>query len=901
MAEVLYVVDVFSLLFQVFHAIPPMTGPSGQPTNATFGFTRDLLSILRDHKPTHLICAMDSKGDGVRNDIYPEYKANRDEMPEDLKPQVEMIVQIMEGFRIPIMKMDGWEADDVIATVTRQAVEQKVDVRIMTGDKDLRQLLGPRVKIFNSRKNALYDEKNLRDDWGIRPDQVIDFQSLVGDSVDNVPGVPLVGPKKATILLNDFGGLEDVLARADEANGPKLRENLKKFADQARMSRKLVTLYQDLPIEVDWEACRVADLDQETLLRLFDEFGFRRFGDEVRALGGGDSAPGTQSLLFDDNECLWKNINSSDKFESFLAELKQQTKFCVDLETTGLDAVQADIVGWAFSWQTGTGYYLPVRGPRGSALLDAQTVADVLRPILEDPETEISNQNIKYDMLVMQRAGIRLRGVGVDPMVGSYLLNAAARSHGLDALAQRYLNRKMIPISSLIGTGKSQKRMDEINVDQVAEYASEDADIALQVASIISDALHEQDLWELYWQLERPLISVLADMEFKGIRVDVDELNRQSDELGQRLETLVTEIYEMAGREFNIESPKQLQTVLFDELQLPVQKKTKTGASTDQSVLEKLAVLHPLPKLVTEHRHLSKLKGTYLDTLPAQVNPETGRIHTSFNQVVAATGRLSSNNPNLQNIPIRTHEGRRVRRAFIPSQPDWKLVCMDYSQIELRMLAHYSDAALIEAFETGADIHTAVAAEVFTVQPDKVDSDMRRVAKAVNFGVIYGQSAFGLSAALGISKGEAAEFIDGYFQRYSGVRAFLEEILDECTKTGYARTILGRRRAISGIRRNRRGQLNMPERTAINTVIQGSAADLIKRAMINVHNRIADENHSARMLLQIHDELVFEVPDADVASLIALARHEMESAMDLRVPITVDIAVGGNWLAVESL
>ncbi len=891
----LYLIDTFSLIFQVFHAIPEMTGPGGQPTNAVFGFTRDLFTIITDKQPTHLICAMDSRGPRVRNEIFADYKANRSEMPEDLRPQIPMIVDVIKGFGVPVVEHAGWEADDVMATLTRQAALEGVDVRIVTSDKDARQLLGPQVEMYNVRKDVFQDEEFLMKEWGIRPDQVVDFQGLVGDASDNIPGVPLVGPKKARALLEQFGSLDEVLAHADEAPGAKLRENLKNFADQARVSRQLATLNTQLPLKIDWDAARVQSPDRERLLELFTAFGFRRFAEQMRDPQAAEKpAAGT--------ERSWELVDTDAKFADFLAALRRQRKFCLDLETTSLNAVRADIVGWAFSWQAGSGYYLPVDGPPGQNTLDAESVLSTLRPLLEDPQIEISNQNIKYDMLVLRRAGVRLQGVGIDPMVGDYLLSPGARSHSLDTLADRYLNHRTIPISDLIGSGKQQKKMFEVDVLKAAEYAAEDADVAWQLAEKIGAELRREGLWDLYWNLERPLIPVLVEMESAGIRVDVEELQRQSVDVGGRLEQLVGEIHDLAGREFNIDSPKQLSQILFNELKLPVLKKTKTGASTSQDVLEKLAALHPLPAKMIDHRQLSKLKSTYLDALPDVVNPETGRIHASFNQVVTATGRLSSSNPNLQNIPIRTEEGRKIRKAFVPAEAGWKLVCADYSQIELRVLAHFSnDEAMRAAFLDGADIHAAVASEVFGVDAGDVDRGMRRVAKAVNFGVIYGQSPFGLSAALGIGQDKAAEFIDNYFTRYAGVDRFFEKLLAECVRSGYARTILGRRRPISGISNTTGRQRNLPERTAINTVIQGSAADLIKRAMINIHAELEHTASPARMLLQIHDELVFEVPAEETEALIELVRTEMTGAMPLSVPLVVDIAVGDNWLDVERI
>lgn len=893
MNKLLYIVDTFSLLFQVYHAVGEMTGPQGQPTNAVFGFTRDLIHLRRDLQPTHLVCAMDSSEPAVRNEIYPEYKANRDEIPVDLAPQIPMAIDVIHGFRIPAVECAGWEADDVIATLTRQAVAEGFEVRVVSSDKDLRQLLGPHVAIYNVRKDKLFDEAELQQEWGVRPEQVIDFQSLVGDSVDNIPGVPLVGPKKAQALLEKFGSLEEVLAHADESPGPKLRENLKRFAQQARISRQLVTLNCELPLKFDLETARLQEPDRQRLLELFRQWGFRRFAEEMQSASAGAGKTKTQ-------ERRWETIDTDKKLGRFLAELKRQRKFCVDLETTGLDAVRAEIVGWAFSWQAGRGYYLPVDGPPGQSTLPPEKVRAEVGPLLEDPQVEIVNQNIKYDMIVLRRCGVTLRGVGVDPMVGDYLLDAGARSHSLGALAEKYLAHRMIPIDELIGKGKKQKKMFEVDVSAAAEYASEDADVAFQLAETIADELKQQGLWDLYWDLERPLIPVLADMQYTGIRVDAAELKRQSKELSVRLDQLVEEIYEMAEREFNIGSPKQLSEVLFDQLELPVLKRTKTGASTSQDVLEKLAALHPLPATIIEHRHLAKLKGTYLDALPALINPETGRIHASFHQTVAATGRLSSSEPNLQNIPIRTEEGRRVRKAFIPAEPGWKLLCADYSQIELRILAHFSDdEALQAAFREGADIHTAVAAEIFGLDPEEVDSAQRRIAKAVNFGVIYGQSPYGLSEALGIGQEEAADFIDNYFRRYRGVEQYLTRLLQECAESGYARTILGRRRKITGVRPDAGLQRNLAERTAINTVVQGSAADLIKRAMISLHERLEREDHPAKMLLQIHDELIFEVPENESASLVDMVRQEMTSALELNVPLVVDVSVGENWLETQ--
>lgn len=917
MSDTLYIVDTFSLIFQVYHAIrQPMTGTRGQPTNAIFGFVGDIEHLIKEKHPSHLICAMESPEPGERLAIYADYKANRSAMPDDLRPQIPLIMDVLGGYRVPVVSHAGWEADDVIATLAIEAAKAGMDVRIVSSDKDLRQLIGPRIKIYHIRKKQFLDEQHLLEEWGISPQQVIDFQSLVGDAVDNVPGVPGIGPKTARTLLEKFGTLENVLSNADLAGGKKLIENLKTYRDQAMTSRELVRLRTDLPLQLEWELARVQKPDSARLLELFTDFGFRRYASEMQTLvmqaGGAMSAasvitdatsttatsqvPGAAAAVVRTGR-EWSIVKTPAEFEGFLLQLQSQQEICVDLETTSTDPLRADIVGWAVSWQPGQAYYLPVDGPRGSQVLSAETVRNAMKPILEDPQRTIVNQNIKYDWLVLRRVGIDISHPGMDPMIGDFLLEAGARSHGQDELTRRYLFHSMIPISDLIGKGKQQLKMFEVDIDRVAEYASEDADMALQLSRVISEKLKAIGLFELYWNLERPLIRVLVDMEWNGIRVDAEELKRQSEQVTARLQTLMGEIHQLAGCEFNIDSPKQLAKILFEELKLPVQKRTKTGPSTDQEVLEKLAIFHPLPKLLIEHRMLSKLKGTYLDALPKLVHPETRNVHTSFSQVAAATGRLSSSDPNLQNIPIRTEEGRLIRKAFIPSQPGWKLVCLDYSQIELRMLAHFcQDAALLTSFRNGEDIHASVAAQVYGVPLDEVTSAQRRVAKAVNFGVIYGQTAYGLAATLGISQDEAAAFIDDYFQKYASVDRFIQDTLHECRRLGYARTILGRRREISGIRPRILGNLNLPERTAVNAVIQGSAADLIKQAMINVHRRLKEEQLPARMLLQIHDELVFEAPEADVPALVELARQEMSTALSLDVPIVVDCKVGDNWL-----
>lgn len=895
-----WVIDANSLIFQVYHAVPEMTSPHGEPVNAVYGFVRDLVYLLQDKQPDCLLCAFDLPGPTFRHAIYDGYKADRTEMPDDLRPQFPKIMQTLEALGIPALSMGGFEADDVLATVAVHCEGLGGQCVLVTGDKDCRQLITEHVRVYNIRTNEFYDAAALRRDWGIRPDQVVDFQSLVGDSVDNVPGVRLIGPKIASQLLADYGTLENVLEHAGEVKGTKRSQNLLEGREIALLSRELVQLRADVPLEIDWNRGRPGRMDAHALSELMTGFGFRSLGERVRQLASASDTPETTG------QGDYRLVDTPEKLGELIAALEKQERFSLDTETTHIWPRWAEIVGYSFSWKPGQAYYVPVRGPSGEQVLDPQETAAALRGVLENPSIEKVGQNLKYDQIVLRRAGIHLRGTAFDTMLASYLLDAGQRNHNLDELASRYLNHQTTKISELIGSGKNQKRMDEVTVAAVCDYAAEDADIPLRLAPPLAARLDEDDLTGLFRDVEVPLIEVLAELEYNGVRVDKPRLAELSGQFGRRLETLESEIYELAGHEFNIASPKQLASVLFDELKLPVVKKTKTGPSTDAETLEQLAAAHPLPAKIIDYRQNAKLKNTYVDSLPEQVHPETGRVHCSFNQVVAATGRLSSSDPNLQNIPIRTEMGRQIRSAFVPGEPGWKLLAADYSQIELRVLAHFcGDRALCEAFANDEDIHASVASQVYETPLESVTSDMRRSAKAVNFGIIYGQSPFGLAKALGIEKEAAAEFIDAYFARYPGVEDFLEKTLAACRKNGYVKTLLGRRRVISGVRdpadpgagygHNR----NLPERTAINTVIQGSAADLIKLAMLSVHARLRQEKLAARMLLQIHDELIFEVPPIELEPMVALVRREMTGVMDLSVPLKVDLKSGDNWAECE--
>lgn len=936
----LYLIDAHSLIFQVFYAIRGMSSPAGLPTNAVFGFLRDML-YLRGLKPDYLICCFDRPEPTFRSDIAADYKAHRDPPPDDLILQIPMIQEALKALAIPSLDVERYEADDLLATLAVKGSERGLRVYLCTSDKDCRQLLSDRVKILNLRKNEEFGPAELMADWGVRPDQVVDLQAMAGDSVDNVKGVPGIGIKTGAALLQEFDTLDNLLANVDKVKGAKKQESLRASGDIVAKSRRLVKLETNVPMRLDWDGWRLRDaIDVERMLALCREWGFHSLGNQIRTLGKAQTPSqgelfGEETFPFGANAAVVEEkaeevvapppaprvgryhlIDTAAKFDKFLADLKKQKRFAIDLETTSLVPYDAKIVGIALCWQADEAYYLPLRGPVGSSLLDEKAVLAALKPLLESPDKAKVNQNVKYDLLVLRATGIELRGVTGDTMVGDYLLHAGQRSHGLEELARRYLNHQVITITELIGKkarNKPQLTMDQVPTDRVCEYAAEDADVAWRLAEIIEKQLNKiPKLRELYDDLEVPLIDVLAELEFNGIRLDVGLLNRLSGEMGEQLEEIEKAIFDLAGHPFNIGSLPQLRKVLFDELKLPVQGRTGvTGAaSTDQETLEKLAALKlpgaELPRKILEHRQITKLKGTYVDALPTMVHPSTGRVHASFNQTVAATGRLSASDPNLQNIPVRREMGQQIRQAFVP-EPGWVLVTADYSQIELRLLAHFcGDEELCRAFAEGRDVHTAVASQIFHVPEAEVTSDQRRMAKTVNFGVIYGISAAGLAQRLEIKKEDGAAFITAYFKRYPRVEAYQKTLLDTCRKEGYVATILGRRRAFdpTAIRAQTSYQnRNQAEREAINTEVQGSAADLIKLAMLHVYRRLRREKFKARMLLQIHDELVFESPKDELTKLVELLHQEMTvtpaKSLKLRVPIDIDVAVGPNWLDTE--
>jgi len=915
MAERFFIIDGLGQIFRSYYApFRRLTAPTGEPTRATYVFTNTLLQLIREQRPDYLVMAMDSPDEEVfRRRIDPEYKANRPPPPEDLAPQIERILQIVQTAGIPIISAAGFEADDVIATLSDQYAGSDRTFLIVSKDKDLEQLLSEHVRMFDPSTGEVIGPDELRKKKGYGPDQAIEIQILTGDPTDNVPGVKGVGPKKAAELIARYGSADNVVAHADELT-PALRRNVLAFAEQIPRVRELLTLRKDVPLKLDLQAARFTGLDTQALLPIFKTLGFQRLVDQFAEQASGSTekktAPGdgpadtlfelagtSSNITVASESCRYELVDTPAKLESFLDQLRRQRRFAFDTETTHMNPAWARLVGMSFSWKTRTGWYLPLAGV-GRTLPREPTLA-ALRPIMADPDIEKIGQNIKYDLVVLAHHGVPVAGVAFDTMVASFVLDSGRRSHSLETLARDLLGREVIPISDLIGKGKRQITFDKVDTQQAAIYAAEDAEITWALYEVLSSQLTASDLEPLFRETEMPLVEVLATMEAEGVNLDTQVLARMSNELADRLQALTRQIHAEAGRPFNIDSPKQLAEVLFDELGLPAVKRTRTGYSTDAETLETLAAQtdHPVPRLVREYRELIKLKSTYIDPLPDMICPRTGRVHASFHQTTAVTGRLSSSDPNLQNIPVRTELGRRIREAFVPRDADHVLLTADYSQIELRVLAHFcKDRALLQAFAENRDIHRFVASQVFGVPLEEVTPEQRGKAKAVNFGIIYGQTAYGLSRSTGMSVTESQRFIDRYFERYPGIRAFIDTTIAEARREGFVRTILGRRRAVPGIDSRNRGLRAAAERLAVNTVIQGSAADLIKRAMIHIHQRIVREKRPSRMVIQVHDELVFDVPRDEVRSEAEFIEHEMTHALPLDVPINVVIAWGENWL-----
>jgi len=879
----LYLVDGSSYIYRAYYAIRHLSNSRGMATNAIYGFTNMLLKIVREERPDHLAVIFDAPGPSFRKDLYPEYKANRAAMPEDLVPQIPYIKKVVHAFRMPALEQKGLEADDLIATLARRFSREGMEVTVVTGDKDLMQVVSDRVRLLDTMKDKFSDLEEVERRFGGTPDKVVEVQALAGDSSDNVPGVPGIGEKTAVELIREFGDIENLLAHLDQVKGEKRRENLEKFADQARLSRKLVTLLDDVELEVDYAQLALSEPDREALTALFKELEFQKL---LQEFSSADQASGEG----------YRGVLDEAGFGDMVKALEKARRFAFDTETTGLDPLRADLVGLSFSVKAGEAWYLPLAHHYLGVpeQLDKKLVLERLRPLLTDAAKPKIAQNGKYDLLVLRRAGIEAR-VDFDTMIASYLANPAAKSHGMDALAGELLDYKTITYKEVAGSGKNQVPFTEVEIERATVYAAEDADVTLRLFEVLEPKLKETEQEKLFAEVEMPLVGVLADMEWNGFRVDPDLLGQFSGEMEKKLAILEGDIHQLAGGPFNVASPKQLGEVLFEKLKLPRGRKTKTGWSTDVEVLTTLASEAPIAAKILDYRSLSKLKGTYTDALPKLIHPETGRIHTSFNQAITATGRLSSSDPNLQNIPIRTEEGGRIREAFIPADGNL-LLSADYSQVELRILAHLAaEPALKESFAAGEDIHRRTASEIFNVFPEMVTPEQRRQAKTINFGVLYGMGAFSLAKDLGIDRKTAQEFIDSYFARYGQVRDFIEAKRAEARKNLYVTTILGRRCATPEIHSPNGAIRSYAERNAVNYPIQGSAADIIKVAMVRIDRRLAEEKLQAKMILQVHDELVFDVPEKEEKKMAALVREEMEGAVQLDVPLVVDLGIGRNW------
>ena len=899
--------DSMALAYRSYFAFirNPLVNSKGVNTSGVYGFTNTLMRIIRDEKPDFVACVFDMKAPTFRHLAYPEYKATREKMPDEMREQMPVIREVVEAFRIPILEKEGFEADDVIATLARKAEAQDIDTYIISGDKDLMQLLSDKIFMMSLSRTGgeleVVGPEGAKTRLGVPPEQVISLLGLMGDSSDNVPGVPGIGPKTAAALLEQFGSLEAVLDHAEEIPQKGVREKILANKEKALLSRDLVTLKTDVDLDLDIHHLKLPEPDQEHLIALFKELEFGRLLNEL---------PNVVPEKPQERCCDYQTVRGLDALEILVNKLRKVPMFAFDIETTSISPMEAELVGLSFSFEKGKAFYVPVKSEEticSGDLFDAdhsqyrQTVLNQLRPVLEDPTIRKCGQNIKYDMLVLSQYDVHVQGVDFDTMIAAYLINPSARQFNLDALSLEYLNIKKIPTSDIIGTGQKQITMDFAPIEKVSEYACEDADAAFQLRQVLEPQLKNAELTPLFRDVEMPLVPVLMEMEKSGVALDVDLLSGMSGDMEKQLGEIEKEIYDIAGETFNIRSTQQLGVILFDKLKIHElvgwkrPKRTKTGYATDVSVLESLAI-HPLPQKLLDYRQLQKLKSTYVDALPKLINPKTNRVHASFNQTVAATGRLSSSNPNLQNIPIRTDLGREIRKAFIPGFKNGCIFSADYSQIELRILAHISgDETLIQSFKNEEDVHRRTASEVFGVSPEEVTADLRRKAKTINFGIIYGMGPYGLAQRLGIPVSEADQFINAYFARYPKVNAYMANTIALAYEQGFVTTLLNRRRYLPELKSDNKNIRDFGERTAINMPIQGTAADLIKIAMIHIHKRLTEEKWQSKMVLQIHDELVFDTPNDEADALAEMVIKEMESAIALTVPVKVDAGMGENW------
>ena len=900
-APTLVLVDGSSYLYRAFHALPPLTNSSGEPTGAVLGVLNMLGKLVKETDPARVAVVFDAPGKTFRDELFAEYKAQRPPMPDELRSQVQPLIEAVEALGLPMLRIEGVEADDVIGTLARRAAEAEMNVVISTGDKDMSQLVGPGVSLVNTMTDTRLDRDGVKAKFDVYPEQIVDYLALVGDSSDNIPGVPKVGPKTAAKWLNQYGSLDEILAHQQEISG-KVGESLREHVAQLELSRKLATIECGLQLPLGPEDLRRKDPDVARLRDLYTRLELRSL---LKQLPG--EAPAESSAVPVPSAAApaaqaprdYETVLSEEKLEQWLEQLQQAEAFSFDTETTSLDYMKAAIVGVSVCVEPGRAAYIPLAHayPGAPDQLGRSMVLERLRPLLEDPERPKLGHHLKYDAHVLRNHGIELRGIRYDTMLESYVLNSTATRHDLDSTALRYLGIETIHYEDVAGKGAKQLTFDQVPLEQAAEYAAEDADVTLRLHRTLWPQLEQLPrLRALYEEIEQPLVPVLLDMEHLGVLIDADMLRRQSHEIAGRLIELEREAHAAAGSSFNLDSPKQLQEILFGQLGLPVKRRTAKGQpSTAEDVLEELAADYELPRIILDYRGLAKLRSTYTEKLPAQVDTRTGRVHTSYHQAVAATGRLSSTDPNLQNIPIRTPEGRRIRQAFVAPE-DHLLLAADYSQIELRIMAHLSgDESLLRAFAEDRDIHQATAAEVFGVPLEQVGAEQRRAAKAINFGLIYGMSAFGLARQLGIERGEAQQYVDLYFARYPGVKRYMDQTRALAREQGYVETVFGRRLYLPEIG-SRNSQLRQyAERSAINAPMQGTAADIIKRAMIEVHDWLRREHLPARLVMQVHDELVLEVKASAADTVERGLRARMAGAADLEVPLKVEVGRGANW------
>jgi len=896
----LYLIDGSALVYRSHFAFirNPLINSKGQLVSAIYGFMNSLLRLLIDKQPEYLAVVMDSKEKTFRHERYPEYKATREKMPDELAEQLPVIDELVERLGIKVLRQPGFEADDIIGTLAKRASAEGKQVQILTGDKDFAQLVSPLVEIFDPRNEAYWTPEFVLEKWGVGPDLIIDLLGLMGDSSDNVPGVPGVGPKTAVKLINEHGGILDIYKKLDEIKNPKLRQKLEDNRESATLSRELVTIHTDMELGDSWDSTAVDEANIDAVRSTFQElelFSLLKSLEEVSAIIGGASGSAPQI------EKHYQTITTRSDLAVLANNLLNKDLVCFDLETTSLDVLTTDIVGIAFSWEAHQGVYVAFDHPDQQegdfTRNDVKPVLELLNGFWQSTDVGKTGHNLKFDLAVLLQYEILVEHVTFDSMLAAYLVNPGGRGYKMDELSQQYLGYAPVPITDLIGSGKDEIQMNEVPLEKVSFYAAEDADVTLQLTNQLMKRIEDYGVQNILEDIELPLLPVLLDMELEGTFVDVAFLEEMSANLATQMEGIEKQIYAEAGEEFNLNSPAQLGKILFEKLEIPPVRKTKTGYSTDVNVLQTLAKKHTIPRFILEYRQLTKLKSTYTDALPKLVHPKTDRIHTSFNQTIAATGRLSSTNPNFQNIPIRTELGRDIRKAFRAQEKGWSILSADYSQIELRLMAHFSgDPTLIEAFRNGEDIHTATAAKVFGTDLFGVTEEQRRQAKVVNFGIMYGAGPFRMSNELDISRGEAAALIDNYFNTYPGIREYIDSTLDFAREHKYVQTHYGRRRPVPDIDASNRMTREGAERVATNMPIQGTAADIIKLAMIDLHGAMKTAGLSSKMILQVHDELVFEVLDGEVERLEELVRSCMESVVELSVPLTVDVGVGKNWL-----